>query len=99
MLFVDGFFMLLLLFQAEEQLRKLATDAVALTRTIDLEQLTDYEMMIASHLVDPKDIRVSWENIAGLEHVIQELQETVILPIQRKELFEDSQLTQAPKVE
>lgn len=85
--------------QAEEQLRKLArTDAVALTRTIDLEQLTDYEMMIASHLVDPKDIRVSWENIAGLEHVIQELQETVILPIQRKELFEDSQLTQAPKV-
>uniref|UniRef100_UPI0031CCD0F8 ATPase family AAA domain-containing protein 1-A-like n=1 Tax=Nasonia vitripennis TaxID=7425 RepID=UPI0031CCD0F8 len=84
--------------KAEEQLRKLArTDAVALTRTIDLEQLTDYEMMIASHLVDPKDIRVSWENIAGLEHVIQELQETVILPIQRKELFEDSQLTQAPK--
>lgn len=71
---------------------------VSLTRSIDLEQLTDYEMMIASHLVDPKDIKVSWDNIAGLEHVIQELQETVILPIQRKELFEDSQLTQAPKV-
>lgn len=64
-----------------------------------MDQLTDYEMMIANHIVDPKDIRVSWENIAGLEHVIQELKETVILPIQRKELFEDSQLTQAPKVE
>lgn len=63
-----------------------------------MDQLTDYEMMIANHIVDPKDIRVSWENIAGLEHVIQELKETVILPIQRKELFEDSQLTQAPKV-
>ncbi|XP_012174662.2 outer mitochondrial transmembrane helix translocase [Bombus terrestris] len=82
--------------KAEEQLRKLAkTDN--LLWTIDMDQLTDYEMMIANHIVDPKDIRVSWENIAGLEHVIQELKETVILPIQRKELFEDSQLTQAPK--
>lgn len=84
-------------FQAREQLRSLAkTDN--LLWTVDMDQLTDYEMMIANHIVDPKNIRVSWENIAGLEHVIQELKETVILPIQRKELFEDSQLTQAPKV-
>lgn len=55
-------------------------------------------MIIANHLVDPNDIKVSWSNIAGLENVVQELKETVILPIQRKELFEDSQLTQAPKV-
>lgn len=63
-----------------------------------MDQLTDYEIVIASHLVDPQDIKVSWENIAGLEHVIQELKETVILPIQKKELFLNSQLTQAPKV-
>lgn len=82
--------------KAREQLRKLAkTDN--LLWSVDMDQLTDYEMIIANHIVDPKDIRVSWENIAGLEHVIQELKETVILPIQRKELFEDSQLTQAPK--
>ncbi|XP_071442562.1 outer mitochondrial transmembrane helix translocase-like [Hetaerina americana] len=61
------------------------------------KQLTDYEMVIASHLVDPSDISVSWRDIAGLEDVIQELQDTVILPIQRKELFSDSQLTQPPK--
>lgn len=85
------------MFQAREQLRKLAeTDSHA--RSLDLEQLTDYEVIIATHLVDPNDIKVSWNNIAGLEHVIQELKETVILPIERKELFEDSQLTQAPKV-
>lgn len=65
---------------------------------IDAEQLTEYELMIASHLVNPSDISVSWANIAGLESVIQELKETVVLPIQRKDLFEDSQLTQAPKV-
>ncbi|XP_014482713.1 PREDICTED: ATPase family AAA domain-containing protein 1-B isoform X1 [Dinoponera quadriceps] len=82
--------------KAREQLRKLAeTDNHA--RSFDLEQLTDYEAIIATHLVDPNDIKVSWNNIAGLEHVIRELKETVILPIERKELFEDSQLTQAPK--
>lgn len=53
--------------------------------------------MIAAHLVHPEDISVTWEDIAGLESLIQELRETVILPIQRKELFADSQLTQAPK--
>jgi ATP-dependent 26S proteasome regulatory subunit len=54
-------------------------------------------MMIAGHLVDPTAIPLSWEDIAGLEDIIQELRETVILPIQKKELFADSQLTQPPK--
>ncbi|XP_063983895.1 outer mitochondrial transmembrane helix translocase [Diachasmimorpha longicaudata] len=82
--------------KAESQLRKLGkTNSISLT--VDTTQLTDYEMMIASHLIDPQDIPVSWENIAGLDSVIQELKETVILPIRRKELFEDSRLTQAPK--
>jgi ATP-dependent 26S proteasome regulatory subunit len=54
-------------------------------------------MMIAGHLVDPAAIPISWEDIAGLEDVIQELRETVILPIQKKELFADSLLTQPPK--
>lgn len=85
------------MFQAREQLRKLA-ESDRYARSFDMDQLTDYEMIIANHLVDPNDIKVSWSSIAGLDSVIQELKETVILPIQRKELFEDSQLTQAPKV-
>lgn len=83
--------------QAQEQLNKLSKTS-SLPLCIDAEQLSDHEMTIACHLIDPDDIKVSWDNIAGLESVIQELKETVILPIQRKELFEDSQLTQAPKV-
>lgn len=54
-------------------------------------------MMIAAHLVHPLDIKVSWNDIAGLESLIQEIKETVILPIQRKDLFTDSRLTSAPK--
>lgn len=64
---------------------------------LKIEKLTDYEMMIAAHLVHPEDISVTWEDIAGLGPLIQELRETVILPIQRRELFADSQLTQPPK--
>lgn len=64
---------------------------------MQVDKLTDYEMMIAAHLVNPQDIKVTWEDIAGLEGLIQELRETVILPIQRKDLFVDSLLTTAPR--
>jgi SpoVK/Ycf46/Vps4 family AAA+-type ATPase len=80
--------------KAQEQLKRLAGSGHA---PLVIENLSDYEMMIAAHLIHPQDITVSWTNIAGLDHMIQELQETVILPIQRKELFGDSQLTTAPK--
>lgn len=41
--------------------------------------------------------QVNWKDIAGLDHLIQELRETVILPIQKRKLFADSRLTQPPK--
>jgi len=78
---------------AAEQLKRLANDQHA----VEISKLNDYEMMIAAHLVNPKEIKVTWEDIAGLEGLIQELRETVILPIQRKELFADSLLTTPPK--
>ena len=60
-------------------------------------KLNEYEMTIASNLVDGRSIPTQWKDIAGLEEVVQELVETVILPIQKRELFSASQLTQAPK--
>ncbi|BES92242.1 Holliday junction DNA helicase ruvB N-terminus [Nesidiocoris tenuis] len=54
-------------------------------------------MMIASHLVDPAEISVNWASIGGLSHIINEIKETVILPIKRRDLFTDSHLTQPPK--
>ncbi|CAH1977676.1 unnamed protein product [Acanthoscelides obtectus] len=80
--------------RAMEQLKRLSATSNA---PLAVEKLSDYEMMIAAHLVHPQDIKISWHDIAGLESLIQELRETVILPIQRKELFADSQLTTAPK--
>ncbi|XP_066140452.1 outer mitochondrial transmembrane helix translocase [Euwallacea fornicatus] len=78
---------------AEQQLKRLRANK----QLVQVDKLTDYEMMIAAHLVDPEDIKVTWADIAGLEGLIQELRETVILPIQRKDLFADSLLTTPPK--
>lgn len=59
--------------------------------------LTEYEMNIASHLVDPLTMKVTWRDIAGLDEVIHELQDTVILPFQKRHLLAGSKLFQPPK--
>ncbi|XP_050677206.1 outer mitochondrial transmembrane helix translocase isoform X2 [Leptidea sinapis] len=78
--------------KAREQLRK-----AGLKHSLALDKLTDHEMIIASQLVVPEEINVNWKDIAGLDNLIKELRETVILPIQKRELFADSRLTQPPK--
>uniref|UniRef100_T1INT9 AAA+ ATPase domain-containing protein n=1 Tax=Strigamia maritima TaxID=126957 RepID=T1INT9_STRMM len=60
-------------------------------------KLSEYELAIAANLVDPASLTVAWDDIAGLESVVQELRESVILPIQKRDLFRGSQLIQPPK--
>ena len=60
-------------------------------------QLTEYELCIASDLVDPLGMVVSWENIGGLEGTINEILETVILPFHDNAFVSDSSLVQPPK--
>ncbi|KAK5910459.1 hypothetical protein CesoFtcFv8_004292 [Champsocephalus esox] len=73
--------------------------AKQLMRRIGVEgvSLTDYEMNIASHLVDPQTMMVTWRDIAGLDETINELQDTVILPFQKRHLLTGSKLFQPPK--
>ena len=66
---------------------------------LSTNSLNDYELVIASHLVVPDDIAVSWSDIAGLESVIDELRESVVLPIRHRHLFANSTLWEAPKGE
>lgn len=44
-------------------------------------ELNEYELCIAANLVVPKNIDCSWEDIGGLEHIIEDLKETVIYPL------------------
>ncbi|XP_044052931.1 outer mitochondrial transmembrane helix translocase isoform X1 [Siniperca chuatsi] len=74
--------------RAEQLMKRIGVEGV---------KLTEYEMNIASHLVDPQTIKVSWRDIAGLDEVINELQDTVILPFQKRHLLAGSKLFQPPK--
>ncbi|KAG2469095.1 ATD1A protein, partial [Polypterus senegalus] len=74
--------------KAEELMKQIGVEGI---------KLTEYEMNIASHLVNPRSIKVTWRDIAGLDDVITELQDTVILPFQKRHLFKGSKLFQPPK--
>jgi len=60
-------------------------------------KLSEYEMSIASQLVDPASIPVKFEDVAGQRELVAELRQTVILPLQKRNLFAGSDLMAAPK--
>ncbi|XP_019740874.1 outer mitochondrial transmembrane helix translocase [Hippocampus comes] len=74
--------------RAEQLMKRIGVEGV---------KLTEYEMNIASQLVDPQTMKVSWRDIAGLDEIINELQDTVILPFQKRHLLAGSKLFQPPK--
>lgn len=59
-------------------------------------ELTDHETIIACDLLLPDMINVSFEDIAGLDHIIDELKYQVIFPLSSPEVF-NSGLRQPPK--
>ena len=60
-------------------------------------KLDEYELTIASNLVSPESVNSSFQDIAGLDEVINELKGQVILPIQKRHLFTRSKLFAPPK--
>jgi SpoVK/Ycf46/Vps4 family AAA+-type ATPase len=52
--------------------------------------LTQYEQAIATDVVAPEDIPVSFEDIGGLEDIIEELKESVIYPLTMPHLYSSS---------
>ncbi|XP_053125949.1 outer mitochondrial transmembrane helix translocase-like isoform X3 [Hemicordylus capensis] len=82
-----------------KQRTQLKKKAECLLKQIGVEgvKLSEHEMNIAALLVDPKDIKVTWKDIAGLDEVVSELRDTVILPFQWRHLFHHSRLCQPPR--
>ncbi|XP_056600768.1 outer mitochondrial transmembrane helix translocase isoform X1 [Triplophysa dalaica] len=83
----------------EKQKSQAKKRAERLMKEIGIEgvTLTEYEMNIATHLIDPRSIKVTWRDVAGLDDVITDLQDTVILPFQKYHLLCGSKLFQPPK--
>jgi ATPase family AAA domain-containing protein 1 len=60
-------------------------------------KLTSYEQNIAMDLVAPKDIPITFDDIGGLEDIIEELKESVIYPLTMAQLYSSkSSLLSAP---
>lgn len=60
-------------------------------------QLSQYEQAVLQDLVFPEDIPVSFEDIGGLSHIIEELRESVIYPLTMPNLYAgSSSLLSAP---
>lgn len=63
-----------------------------------LSSLSNYEKILLAYLITPNDITVSFNDIGGLEDVVSDLRESVILPLVYPELFTQyGALLAAPK--
>lgn len=62
----------------------------------DLE-MDEYERQIASEIIHPDDIEVTFADVGGLDPIISSLKESVIFPLQFPHLFSSSALLGAPK--
>ena len=56
-----------------------------------------HERKISENLVKSIHRTTKWEDIGGLEPIIDELKETVFLPLHHRKLFGKSKLLKAPK--
>ncbi|XP_002018814.2 ATPase family AAA domain-containing protein 1-B [Drosophila persimilis] len=83
--------------RAQKQLKKLVESVKKSGGPqVEIDDLTDHEMLIAAGLVVPEDIDIHWSDIAGLDNIVQELKETVVLPVRHRELLKQSHLWRAP---
>lgn len=60
-------------------------------------KLSEYELSIASQLIVPSSLDVTWDDIGGLTDVCQEIRDTVIYPLKNRELYRNSDLIGPPK--
>ncbi|KAH7121203.1 P-loop containing nucleoside triphosphate hydrolase protein [Dendryphion nanum] len=58
--------------------------------------LTSYEQTIAMEVVAPDEIPVSFDDIGGLDNIIEDLRESVIYPLTHPTLYSASSLLSAP---
>jgi len=59
-------------------------------------EFSEYELTLASNLIDPDQIDVDWSYIGGHSDVVREIRENVIIPITKKKLFINSRLSRPP---
>ncbi|GAB4815199.1 hypothetical protein N2152v2_002245 [Parachlorella kessleri] len=85
---------------AADAVKKLQAEAAAQPERKGLQDFTtadQYERQLLTEVIPPEEINVSFDDIGALETVKTVLQEVVILPLQRPELFRRGSLTKPTK--
>lgn len=59
-------------------------------------KLNEYELVVASQLIDPQTIDISWDNIGGLDNVIDDIKSEVILPMKVPYIFSNQRNHKPP---
>ncbi len=80
----------------QKQYAEILSKKINLSKTI-LNDLNEYELCILTDLINPTDINVTWNDIGGLEDIVDHVRQTVIYPLQHPELFNQSKLLTTSK--
>lgn len=87
-------YMLNILDPTKKQKREAQKRAQVLMENLNLNnmniKLNEYELVVASQLIDPQSIEISWKDIGGLDTVIDDIKSEVILPIRMPYIFSSS---------
>ncbi len=81
----------------EKQVAKTKADQLLKEIGLSNVELNEYELIIASNIVAPHNIDCTWEDIGGLDDLVDDLRETVIYPL-KNNIYKNlrSTLMQAP---
>lgn len=59
-------------------------------------KLNEHELVVASQLIDPQSIDITWNNIGGLDSIIDDIKSEVILPMRMTNIFSNFRSHQPP---
>lgn len=59
-------------------------------------KLNEYELVVASQLIDPQSIDITWNNIGGLDNIIDDIKSEVILPMKMPYIFTNTPCHRPP---
>ncbi|CAF1273065.1 unnamed protein product [Adineta ricciae] len=80
----------------QKELAEMISKKMNLPKAI-VNNFNEYEMCVLADLINPVDIKVTWQDIGGLDEIIDNIRQTVIYPLQHPELFSRSKLLTSPK--
>jgi SpoVK/Ycf46/Vps4 family AAA+-type ATPase len=82
--------------QRQKELAEIISEKMNLPKAI-VKSFNEYEMCLLADLINPMDIKTAWQDIGGLDDIIDNVRQTVIYPLQHPELFNQSKLLTTPK--